>query len=244
MNLQRLASRFLQKAWGSEIWYEAPPLLVKFITTFDKLSVQVHPDDEYARVHHHCSGKTEMWHILAAQPGAQIAAGFREPVSKECLRDAALSGEIMNILQWHDASPGDTFFIPAGTVHAIGEGLVLCEIQQHSDVTYRLYDYGRRRELHLEHALEVSRRDPHPARGGLDGDVLVACDHFVTRRLQIKDSAQIGPFNVMVVTEGEGSVENQPVRAGEVWHAGRHAGRHAGNLDTSGNFTALTVLIK
>src|ERR1700686_4222876 len=138
MPLERLTPRFLEKIWGSvqlepwfantgqrigEVWFERPeplPLLVKFLFTSENLSVQVHPGDEYAALHHQSRGKTEMWHILASKPGARIAAGFREPISAERLRAAAESGEIEDLLEWHDAHPGDTFFIPAGTVHAIG----------------------------------------------------------------------------------------------------------------------------
>src|SRR3954470_7243186 len=161
--LSRLSTRLLPKVWGStrlqpwypdtsdkigEVWFEGPPhppLLVKFLFTTEPLSVQVHPE-----------GKTEMWHILAAEPGAKIAAGFREPISEKRMRESALSGEIENLLEWFEARPGDTFFIPAGTVHAIGSGLTVCEIQQHSDTTYRLFDYGRPRELHLDEGIRVS----------------------------------------------------------------------------------------
>ena len=171
MQPRRIEPRFLEKIWGStrlepwfrnrdqkigEVCFDADPLLIKFIFTAEKLSVQVHPADDYARLHHNSRGKTEMWHILAAEPGAQIAAGFRRPITSDELDAAARSGEIENLLQWFDARPGDTFFIPAGTVHAIGAGLTLCEIQQHSDITYRLYDYGRPRELHLDRAIAVS----------------------------------------------------------------------------------------
>src|ERR1700692_4677210 len=163
----RLTRRFVPKVWGStrlepwfpdsaekigEVWFEGPPkppLLIKFLFTTEPLSVQVHPE-----------GKTEMWHILAADPGAKIAAGSREKITEQRLRESALSGEIENLLEWFEARPGDTFFIPAGTVHAIGAGLALCEIQQWSDITYRLYDYGRPRELHLPQALTVSTRGP------------------------------------------------------------------------------------
>ncbi len=135
------------------------PLLVKFLFTSDNLSVQVHPNDEYAAKHHEGSrGKTEMWHILRAEPGAKIAFGVRVPVTKEELRTAAESGAIVDLLNWIPVRPGETYFIPAGTVHAIGGGLVICEVQQLSDVTYRLYDYkrvdkdGKERELHLDHS--------------------------------------------------------------------------------------------
>src|SRR5579862_1824122 len=133
MSLERLQPRFLEKVWGSphlapwfadreakigEVWLEASsplqapppvplPVLVKFLFTSQKLSVQVHPDDEYARRHHNSPGKTEMWYVLAAQPGAQIAAGFREPLSRERLREAALSGAIVDLLEWYPAAPGE-----------------------------------------------------------------------------------------------------------------------------------------
>src|SRR6266849_1343486 len=144
--LERRTPRLVpKKEWGAEVWFEGSsdiPLLVKYIFTTAKLSVQVHPDDAYARSQGSPRGKTEMWHVLSAQPGAKIAAGFREAISEQRLREAALTGEIVDLLAWHEACPGDTFFIPAGTVHAIGEGLTLWEIQQNSDLTYRLYDYG------------------------------------------------------------------------------------------------------
>src|SRR5579863_10722473 len=178
MHVRKLDPSFREKIWGAtrlepwfpnspskigEVWFEAAHglPLVKFLFTTEKLSVQVHPGDAYARQHHGSPGKTEMWYILAAEPGARIAAGFREPLTPEQARAAAVSGEIEGLLQWFDARPGDAFFIPAGTVHAIGAGLVLCEIQQNSDVTYRLYDYnrpgadGQPRPLHLEKALDV-----------------------------------------------------------------------------------------
>ena len=206
-----LRPRFLEKIWGAthlepwfsdsqvkigEVWLEADrplPLLVKFLFTTGKLSVQVHPGDAYAALHHHSPGKTEMWHVLRAEPGSQIAAGFREPITKERIAAAARSGEIENLLQWFDARPGDTFFLPAGTVHAIGAGLVMCEIQQNSDITYRLYDYGRPRELHLDAALAVSHLGQHHARVEPQGDVLLRCEYFTVRRLELDRAIQYSP---------------------------------------------------
>jgi mannose-6-phosphate isomerase len=226
MQPRRLEPRFLEKIWGStktepwfanrgqkigEVCFDAEPLLIKFIFTTEKLSVQVHPGDDYARLHHNSRGKTEMWHILSAEPGAQIAAGLREPITANRLREAAQSGEIENLLQWFDARPGDTFFIPAGTVHAIGGGLALCEIQQHSDITYRLYDYGRPRELHLDHAVAVSHLKPHTART----DPNVSCAYFTTRRIRAPYTAH----NELIATiEGSGTIGAEPIVAGEVWH--------------------------
>jgi mannose-6-phosphate isomerase len=236
----RLTPSFKEKVWGSrhleplfpnsekkigEVWFEGVenlPWLIKFLFTTEKLSVQVHPDDAYARRHHDSYGKTEMWHILSAEPGAQIAAGFREPITAEKLREASLSGEIESLLEWFDAAPGDTFFIPAGTVHAIGAGLTLCEIQQHSDVTYRLYDYGRPRELHLEHASEVSYLVPHQARRLVQDKILVSCPYFTTSKLCISNSVLNIPApktrELLIVTEGAGTLGGYSTAAGEVWY--------------------------
>ena len=240
MSPQRLTPSFRQRVWGAtrlepwfpnldhkigEVWFSEPadlPLLIKFLFTSERLSVQVHPDDAYARVHHAGScGKTEMWHVLAAEAGAKIAAGFREAITAEELRAAAVSGAIENHLEWFDAVPGDTFFIPAGTVHAIGVGLTLCEIQQNSDVTYRLYDYGRPRELHLEQALAVSHRGPHAARREPVGDVLVSCGQFVVKRMRV-DKARpyrsADGFRFLIAINGSGSVGGEPCKAGDVWY--------------------------
>ena len=245
--VEQLTPRFLEKtSWGrtrlepwfastgakiGEVWFEGPsPILVKFLFTSDRLSVQVHPDDAYAALHHKSRGKTEMWHVLEAEPGARIAAGFREAISQQRLRAAAESGEIVDLLEWHRAAPGDTFFIPAGTVHAIGGGLVLCEIQQHSDITYRLYDYGRPRELHLEHALAVSRRELHAARQFSD---VVSCPYFTTRRMDVRTSARI-EGELLIVIGGEGEIAGQPARPGQVWHASAAS-------EVSGDLTLLLV---
>lgn len=241
MALEKLTPRLFPKVWGCEVWFEGTgplPVLIKFITTFDKLSVQVHPGDKYARKHHKSAGKTEMWHIISAQPGARIAAGFHEPLSRPRLRKAALSGEIEKLLKWHEAEAGDTFFIPAGTVHAIGGGLVLCEIQQHSDITYRLYDYGRPRELHLDHAVAVSKREPHEARSKSARGELVTCPYFTTVRREIKGRARMGPeVRFIVVTRGKGTVAGQPAHEGEVWHVQPGAS----SIPVEGDLTILAV---
>jgi len=123
----------------------------------------------------------------------------------------------MNLLQWFDAKPGDTFFIPAGTVHAIGGGLTICEIQQNSDIVYRFYDHGRGRELHLDRALAVSHLGPHAARAAST----VACEHFVTDSFDVAGSRSLPPSGhpvLLIAIDGEGTIGGQPVRAGEVCH--------------------------
>jgi mannose-6-phosphate isomerase len=177
-----LPTRMVEKPWGrdvlpspfaapadkriGEIWFEPPDalddLLVKYLFTSDKLSVQVHPSDSQAP--EGSRGKEECWLIVDAEPDAALAIGFDQPLSAEALRDAALDGSIERLLTWHTVEPGDFFYLPAGTVHAIGAGISLIEIQQNSDITYRLYDYGRPRELHLEEAVAVAAREPYAAR--------------------------------------------------------------------------------
>ena len=148
-----------------EIWFEPDPafpdLLVKYLFTSEKLSVQVHPSDDNAPPGQR--GKEECWLVLDAEPGAGLAIGFRGELEPEDIRAAALDGSIEELLEWHPARPGDFFYLPAGTVHAIGPGLSLIEIQQNSDTTYRLYDYGRPRELHLEDGIAVAWPGAHPA---------------------------------------------------------------------------------
>lgn len=237
MTLRKLEPKFHERIWGShvlqpwfpnpassekpigEVWFqtEEVPLLVKFLFTTENLSVQVHPDDAYAALHHASRGKTEMWHVLAAKPGAKIAAGFRSPVTPVRAREAAVSGEIETLLDWHAAAPGDTFFIPAGTVHAIGAGLTICEIQQLSDVTYRLYDYGRAgldgqpRPLHLEHGFAVSELKQSTARTSLP----VRSEFFVTEKVGNTIPAN-ATDQLVIAVAGSGQIDAHTIRAGEV----------------------------
>lgn len=137
------------------------PLLIKFIDAHDDLSVQVHPDDELARKRGSNFGKTEMWYVLGAAPGARLANGFNREVNPDEYEGLVNSGEIMDVLNFNPVKPGDTFFIPAGRVHAIGKGAFVAEIQETSDITYRLYDYkrkdkdGNERQLHTKEAFEA-----------------------------------------------------------------------------------------
>jgi mannose-6-phosphate isomerase len=179
----KLTTRMVAKPWGKdqlpapfvapvgehigEVWFEPPAkfdaLLVKYIFTSEALSVQVHPSDaqtEAAGLGR--QGKEECWLVVDAQPGAALGIGFREPLGPEAMRAAALDGSIEHLLEWHPVTAGDFFYIPANTVHAIGAGISLVEIQQNSDITYRLYDYGRPRELHLDEGMAVAQGIPHP----------------------------------------------------------------------------------
>jgi mannose-6-phosphate isomerase len=230
----RLPTRFLEKVWGTpdllpwyptsdkkigEVWFEADlPLLVKFVFTSERLSVQVHPNDDFAAAHEDSRGKTEMWYVMRAEPGARIAIGFRESISRERLRDSAISGEIERLLNWMEVQAGDAFFIPAGTVHAIGGGLALCEVQQHSDVTYRLYDYGRPRELHLDKALQVSFTEATSAKSVM---LPIDCEYFHTELARTTSKLLYKPepqrFHIIIFVSGMGTIADQQFREGEAW---------------------------
>jgi mannose-6-phosphate isomerase len=202
-----------------EIWFKASasvPLLVKLLFTSDNMSVQVHPDDDYAKEHHGCAGKTEMWYILRAEPHGRVALGLKEAVAEEELREACKSGRIKDMLNWVPAKAGDTFFTPAGTIHAIGGGLVLCEVQQLSDVTYRLYDWGSDRELHLDHGIRVSHRHAHRHQVQL----LEECRYFRTESLDIAESfhcPSLAKDTIYVALEGEGTIAGMDFRQGQAW---------------------------
>jgi mannose-6-phosphate isomerase len=230
----RLPTRFLEKVWGTpdllpwfpisdkkigEVWFEADlPLLVKFVFTSERLSVQVHPNDEFAAAHENSHGKTEMWYVMRADPGARIAIGFRESIGPERLRESALSGEIEQLLNWIEVQAGDAFFIPAGTVHAIGGGLALCEVQQHSDITYRLYDYGRPRELHLDKAIQVSSMEASTPKSVM---LPIDCEYFHTELARTTSKLLYKPeperFHVVIFVSGMGTIAGQQFREGEAW---------------------------
>lgn len=218
---ERLHRKVVERPWGGEIWFNAEqelPLLVKFIYTHAALSVQVHPGDEYAAEHHRSRGKTEMWYIVSATPEATIALGFREPLTRERLREAALSGEIEQYLNWVTPRPGDTFFTPAGTVHAIGAGIELWEIQENSDITYRLFDYGRGRELHLDHALKVTSTEPSAA-GAVP--LPFCCPWFCTDRVAFESTLHYVPdpqrWQVLIFVKGRGAIADERFEEGQVW---------------------------
>jgi mannose-6-phosphate isomerase len=230
----RLPTLFLEKVWGTpdllpwfpasnkkigEVWFQADlPLLVKFVFTSDRLSVQVHPDDAFAAEHEASRGKTEMWYVMRADPGARIAVGFRESISRERLRESAISGEIEQLLNWLEVQAGDAFFIPAGTVHAIGGGLAICEIQQYSDITYRLYDYGRPRELHLDKAAQVSVTEAAAPKSVM---LPIDCPYFHTELARTASNLLYKPererFHVLIFISGMGTIGGQPFREGEAW---------------------------
>lgn len=208
-----------------EIWFDPPEalpdLLVKYLFTSEKLSVQVHPQDHQAP--EGCSGKEECWYILDAEPGARLAIGLREALTEQELRAAALDGSIEDMLIWHTVASGDFFYLPGGTIHAIGPGISLIEVQQNSDITYRLYDYGRPRELHLNEALRVANRTSYAKR---ERDIIPSSGertlargpHFRLDRIDgmpSRSTAVRYPGTLLLIPlEGDYAVAGEPVPAG------------------------------
>lgn len=211
-----------------EIWYQVadgapePELLVKYLFTAERLSIQVHPDDDAARAAGYARGKDEAWLILAAEPGATIALGTLYPVSRAELRAAALDGSIETLMDWRAVKAGDVIYSSAGTVHAIGAGLTLIEVQQNVDLTYRLYDYGRPRELHLDAGIAVSNPVPFVDSPAPEhADILVEGGKFVVERMsgsQTRSLSLPSPAWIIPVTGG-GRIDEQPFKAGECWMA-------------------------
>jgi mannose-6-phosphate isomerase len=237
MSAIRLSTIRVDKPWGrmtlwpgfenpapgddpvGEIWFEAPrgqtpELMVKYLFTSERLSIQVHPNDEQARERGFPRGKDEAWVILAAEPDSTIALGLRHPVTHEALRAAALDGSIEALMDWRPAKAGDMIYSPAQTVHAIGAGITLIEVQQNVDCTYRLYDYGRPRDLHLEDGIAVSDPVPfvEPPRSAWKFEV-ERVSISGTRRLSLAEDTP----GWLIPVAGEGQVDGASFKAGECW---------------------------
>jgi mannose-6-phosphate isomerase len=180
-----------------ELWFQRvdknasdPSLLLKLLFTSEPLSIQVHPDDAFARSMGLANGKTEAWYILSATPDARVALGLKRRLTPPELRAAIKDGSIAALAQWRSVAKGDIIFVPAGTIHAIGAGIVLAEIQQHSDATFRLFDYGRPRQLHEDSAVAVADAGPAQAQAGprrltAARTALIASPHFVLERIDL-----------------------------------------------------------
>jgi mannose-6-phosphate isomerase len=184
-----------------EIWYERPneraaksSLLLKLLFTSQPLSIQVHPDDAHAQSMGLPNGKTEAWYVLDAAPEAKVALGLKRRLTQQQLREAVDDGSIRDLVVWNTVLPDDAIFVPAGTIHAIGAGLVIAEIQQRSDATFRLFDHGRQRELHIEKAVTVAIPGParfrtRPNRFTDQRTLLVSGPHFVLERIDLPPSS-------------------------------------------------------
>jgi mannose-6-phosphate isomerase len=212
-------ARHTPQAFGADA--NGFPLLIKMIFSREKLSVQVHPNDAQAQALGQPRGKTECWYIVAADPGATVAVGLNEPLSPEQVRAAITDGSIEQKLRHLPVRAGDMVYVDAGTIHAIGPGVTILETQQSSDITYRLYDYGRPRELHLEQGLAVMRASN---KAGLVAPLamkgferLVASPYFVVDRFALNGEAELGGSGAMqiLVALAEGcSVGSLPLPAG------------------------------
>jgi mannose-6-phosphate isomerase len=241
----------------AEVWPELPeewtgtrlrglariPLLVKFIFPEEKLSVQVHPDDTYAEQHEAAaggSGKTEMWYVVTAREGAELRVGLRPDVTPDLFGHAIADGTVEDCLERVAVRAGDAIFVPAGTAHTICPGVVLCEIQQHSDITYRVFDYnrvaadGKPRPLHIRQALNVMRFGEQsgglcdPVRithGAVTETFFAACQYFATERWEFRErvAAVTSPehFDLLIFLDGQGRIEfdkgAEPYAPAEIW---------------------------
>ncbi|PKP88620.1 MAG: phosphoheptose isomerase [Alphaproteobacteria bacterium HGW-Alphaproteobacteria-17] len=231
--LQRLQRIVVEKPWGrvdipeefgdfdgrriGEIWFahpdgDAAPLMVKFLFTSERLSIQVHPGETAARVAGLPRGKDECWLVLAADARAELGAGVLIDTDPHTLRDAARSGAIVDMIDWRAAALNDFVYNPAGTIHAIGAGLTIVEVQQNVDCTYRLYDYGRPRELHLDEGLKVA--NPAPVHDSRDASIdpranrmLVSGPHFHLAHLA-------APVDPAILAQAQGELTFVPLSAG------------------------------
>ena len=222
-NLEELIEVYMGELVGEKIYDRFGtefPLLIKYIDANDRLSIQVHPGDEMSRERHGAYGKTEMWYVVAAEEGAELISGFNRTIDRDSYLIALENGKLENLLQFDPVKAGDVFFIPAGRVHAIGKGIVVAEIQQTSDVTYRIFDFnrvddkGQPRELHTELALDaIDFR--HHKQGHTDYKPqknqpveLARCNYFTTNLLELtqpieRDFSGIDSFVIYLCFEGE-----------------------------------------
>jgi mannose-6-phosphate isomerase len=253
MAIEHACVRVVRKPWGvadlrpwsgidgsgdgiGELWFQrvdrdapTPALLLKLLFTSAPLSIQVHPDDAFAHSIGLPNGKTEAWYILAALPDAQVAVGLKRRITRHELRSSIRDGSIADLVAWHPVSKGDTIFVPAGTIHAIGGGIVLAEIQQHSEATFRMFDYGRRRELDEDNAVAASDAGPAQMQSGSrrltdNRAVLIASRHLVLEQISLPEDSSwalcAAPETWILVLEGHAAIGLAGASAGEVIFVG------------------------
>jgi mannose-6-phosphate isomerase len=253
MPIEYASVRAVHKPWGvsdlqpwsdidgtgdavGELWFEradknaaVPALLLKVLFTSGPLSIQVHPDDTFARAMGMPNGKSEAWYIISAEPGAQIGIGLKHRVTPQELRASIANGSIVDLVQWRPVAKGDVIFIPAGTIHALGARIVLAEIQQRSDTTFRLFDYDRARELHIENGVAVANTWPlrppaGPTRLTDERTILVASQHFVLERVELHEASSWAllaePETWILVLEGHAAIGLAAVSIGQAVFVG------------------------
>lgn len=271
MPTEHASVRVVHKPWGvsdlqpwssidgtgdavGELWFERadnnatiPALLFKLLFTSEPLSIQVHPDDTFARAMGMPNGKSEAWYIISAKPGAQIGVGLKQRVTPQELRASIRDGSIVELVQWRPVEKGDVIFIPAGTIHAIGAGIVLAEIQQRSDTTFRLFDYGRQRELHEDNGVAVANAWPlrstqNPIRLTDERTVLVASRYFVLERIELPEGSSWAllaePETWILVLDGHAAIGLAAASIGQAIFVG--GGRTSIEVGLNG-FTALVA---
>lgn len=223
--LTALLEEFPKEILGSKLHEQFGvqfPLLFKFLDAQDDLSIQVHPNDELAKKRHNSFGKTEMWYVMQANPGAKIIVGFKEKSSPEEYLKHLKDKDLITILNQVEVKKGDVFFLETGTIHAIGAGIVIAEIQQTSDITYRIYDWdrvdaqGKSRELHVEQALDamnynVTDTKKHYTKDENKSNIMVDCPYFTTNFLPLNGEVEVSKdgnsFTVYICTEGEYTIK-------------------------------------
>lgn len=231
--MKRLPSLRFDKVWGYELWLASThphgcqeelkeiasdfPLLVKIIQADERLSVQVHPDDERALLYEHCRGKTECWYVLHAEANAQIVYGLNGVYTDRELRTALEANSLEDCLRFVPVQTGDFIYIPAGTVHAIGAGLRLLEVQESSDVTYRLYDWGRDRELHVEKGIACIKHDRVREVSAFTG--AFTCPYFSLREVNASehDSITVEKTTLVFILDGEGTINGERCQKEELF---------------------------
>lgn len=235
------------------------PVLIKLIDAKDNLSVQVHPDNEYAARVEHEFGKTEMWYVLDAAPGATLIYGFKNKIGKEEFKQAIESNTLLDVLNVVEVKKGDMFFIEAGTVHAIGKGALIAEIQQNSNSTYRVYDYGRLgkdgkpRELHIQKAIDVSKTEPakygtkpfgkkEEISGGTR-QILTECPLFSVYNYELCGKVELNAneesFNHILVVDGSGKIGGREFKKGDSFFVPANYGNY--EIDGNGEFILTKV---
>ena len=235
------------------------PVLIKLIDAKDNLSIQVHPDNDYAARVEHEFGKTEIWYVLDAADDAKLIYGFKEKISSEQFRIAIEDNTLMDVLNVVNVKKGDLFFIEAGTVHAIGKGALIAEIQQNSNSTYRVYDYGRvgkdgkPRELHIDKAVDVSKTEPakydikpfgeEKETNGGTAQLLTECELFTVNRYVTNSKmifeADEKSFNHVLVLDGRGEIDGKPFKKGDSFFVPANFGKY----EISGNAEILITNI-
>ena len=234
LTLQQYIDKHGKGVLGSDCEkFENFPILIRLIDAKDNLSVQVHPDNEYAQRVEGEYGKTEMWYVVDCDEGAQLLYGFKKEISKDEFASRIADNTLLEVTQNVPVHKGDVFFIEAGTLHAIGKGILIAEIQQNSNTTYRIYDYGRvgkdgkPRELHVEKAKDVTKlapakqypETPVEQKDGYTIKLMASCDYFTTYVMDIEKSAELDAdeksFNSVLILEGEGSIGDVPFKKGD-----------------------------